>query len=504
MEQQLREFEAATKEAFCNAMEIYAGNLQYVVPILLGGTIPGRAVSLALSIATWAAENNCNWDTNPTPDDSTNLCGATSIKGTANEQPFYLSASTGANSRAGFFAVELLKVSKTAGTGNNTKYVIDYVQIEDNKRVTKTTEINTPYDDLCFYFNYPRDHPSVNGWCGEDPIPKPPPPLPPHTYITEQNCEMSLTLMGFAQEPSGAGGPVYLIESKGNSLNRESAGGIIGGCNFAPTIYYSPGGGQGGGGGGVRIPYIDWEDDDGKPFWQELLERALPVALGNLIADALKELFKTNLPPAEFLFVAPCDKDSDDKPLEVLYELPQQNYQSRVVSQQAVIMEILQQHLNWKTPVCFGYEGKGDYRTISFISEELSSDGNDRLRKRFRYRSQSGNNLDAVIDHWKDFTFRAGPVCVQHRGSTLGSPQVWAASAAEGKRVIFHAAREAGVDPDQAGEWSIGGSDNPRYGMSGKMIVNTKGGYYWITSRLGENNRPLVGSINPPDRGVGV
>lgn len=158
---------------------------------------------------------------------------------------------------------------------------------------------------------------------------------------------------------------------------------------------------------------------------------------------------------------------------------------------------LLQTHLGYKTPICNEPTRTfdGDYRTITFVSDEQSPEGRNRIRKRFRYRSSSGVGLSEIVDHWKDFVWSAGDVCVSHRGSALGAPQVWAASIDEGKRVIRHAAGEAGIDPDQVGEWRVGGSNNPRYGMPGTMRVNTKGGYYWITSRLGPDERPTVARI---------
>ena len=101
-------------------------------------------------------------------------------------------------------------------------------------------------------------------------------------------------------------------------------------------------------------------------------------------------------------------------------------------------------------------------------------------------------DLAGVVDHWRDFEFAAGPITVGHVGSSLGSPQVWATSIDEGKRVIRHAGGEAGIDPDQVGEWRVGGSDNARYGVSGQMRVDTTGGYYWITARDGSDQRPYV------------
>ena len=135
---------------------------------------------------------------------------------------------------------------------------------------------------------------------------------------------------------------------------------------------------------------------------------------------------------------------------------------------------------------------EGEWRTISFRSDSVSPYGSARLRKRFRYRGQQGFGLGEVVDHWKDFTFQSGPVIVQHLGAGWGTPKVWAATADEGKRVIRHASREAGIDPDQDGRWVISSSDSARFGVSDTMRVDTKGGYYWITARDGSDGAPIV------------
>ena len=180
------------------------------------------------------------------------------------------------------------------------------------------------------------------------------------------------------------------------------------------------------------------------------------------------------------------------------------NFPTAVMDRFDAMVDLLQVHLGYKTPTCDSQPTlEGDWRTISFISDEPSPEGAGRLRKRFRYRSSSGIGLGGVIDHWKDFSFTAGAVCVSHKGASWGAPQVWASSIDEAKRVIRHAAGEAGIDPDQVGRWLVGGSNNPRYGMPGTMRVNTKGGYYWITARDGSNNRPDVGRPQS-DPGVGV
>jgi hypothetical protein len=115
------------------------------------------------------------------------------------------------------------------------------------------------------------------------------------------------------------------------------------------------------------------------------------------------------------------------------------------------------------------------------------------LRKILRYRDQSGASLESHTEHWRGFQWEAGPVCVIHKGAAWGVPQVWAASAAEGKRVIRHAGAIAGVDPDAEGEWVVTGSLNPRYGKSGTMAVKVlRDGYLSVTKRDGPSGLPEV------------
>ena len=135
---------------------------------------------------------------------------------------------------------------------------------------------------------------------------------------------------------------------------------------------------------------------------------------------------------------------------------------------------------------------QGQFRTISFRSDETSPFGKSRLRKRLRYRGSEGVELSALVDHWRDFTWQSGPVRVRHTGASWGTPEVWASTESEGKRVLLHAAREAGIDPNQVGRWSARSSDSSRLGVSDTMRVDTTGGYYWITARDGSDQRPIV------------
>lgn len=193
----------------------------------------------------------------------------------------------------------------------------------------------------------------------------------------------------------------------------------------------------------------------------------------------------------EFEFTAPCDKKEDGSAAQVRYTLQGANKLEdcfeALAGQNQQIMQMLQQHLNWKTPICGNEKPKlkGNFVSIHFESDQDSPGGIRPLRKLFRYRTESTRSIEQLRDYWRDFVWNAGNTCVQHTGHSWGTPQVWAASEAEGKRVIQHAAGEAGFDANQVGEWRVSGSDDPRYGMSGKMRRSQRLGDYWLTSRDG-------------------
>ena len=120
------------------------------------------------------------------------------------------------------------------------------------------------------------------------------------------------------------------------------------------------------------------------------------------------------------------------------------------------------------------------------------------LRKQLRYRDQTGKSLEAHTTHWRSFEWQAGPVCVIHKGARWGVPQVWAASATEGKRVIRHAGTIAGVDVDSEGKWIVTGTLDPRYGRTGTMLVKgLANGAVSVTKREGSSGLPEVATPDP-------
>ena len=200
-----------------------------------------------------------------------------------------------------------------------------------------------------------------------------------------------------------------------------------------------------------------------------------------------------NLGGINYKLTGICEDVSDDQPQpEYDWAIGQQEAFTGLAARIDSLALMLQKHLELKTPICAPTKPtlEGNWRTISFRSSEVSPTGNTRLRKRFRYRSLSGLGLGEVVDHWKDFTFQSGSVIVSHKGHSWGTPQVWAASESEGKRVIYHAAAEAGVAPDKDGEWGVSSSDNARYGVPRTVKLKEVHGTWAATARQGPSGYP--------------
>jgi len=326
-------------------------------------------------------------------------------------------------------------------------------------------------------------------------IPGPPkdPPLdiPPFDYTDpDDGCELTVIFQGFGSGAGGNANPVFKIEP--NAATRAESD-VIGGCNFEPVIYMGdPNGGP---------PYVgpwnpDWDQPGSPPYqWEDQLKDIANICSNKDVLDLLNQLLVNPFPETSYALNSICELDDQGKPevKTVERQIPSVPPLSSIARRIDALVPLLQGQKDFKQPICPPEKPQGEFRTIGFISENRSPNGRDYLRKRLRYRSVSGIGLDALIDHWKDFEFDAGPVIVKHRGASWGTITVWATSANEGKRVIRHAAAEALVNVDQVGRWEISGSASTRLGLSGRMKVNAKGGYYWITARDGSDNRPRVG-----------
>ena len=330
--------------------------------------------------------------------------------------------------------------------------------------------------------------------CLEGPAPLPIPPMPdvPNTDYTDPdtNCNYTVKFEGLIQEsPNGPILPVF--EVSGGQTTR-SSGGIIGGCVMNPTIYVSPPGGPGGP-GGPTIPPIPGPPSpplpgpDGIPWWLPAVIAGSTAAGLNLIGQEIAKLSEPPFEEGSFTMTAPCDVDEEGNPEYRVWTFPKASFEQRMNAHQVALMEMLQQHLNWKTPICQPETVplEGEWVTTRWQSDEVMDHSGRRLRKLFRYRSKSSRELQQLSSYWESFVWRSGNVCISHRGAWWGNPQVWAESIEEGKRVIRFAGAEAGLDPDQVGRWEVGGSRSPRYGMPGTMRILRHKAFPWVASRDG-------------------
>ena len=194
-----------------------------------------------------------------------------------------------------------------------------------------------------------------------------------------------------------------------------------------------------------------------------------------LLLELLRQLLEQDLPPKQLTLNPVCEDEADP----TIVVLPPEKYIQRIQSSLDALPVLLQAHLGYKTPTCGNEKPEllGQWVTTRWESDEKMVDSGRRLRKLFRYRTQSTRDLGQLSAYWCGFTWKSGPVCVRHKGAWWGDPQVWAESAEEGKRVIRHAATEAGLDPDQTGGWAVSSSRSPRYGMSGTMKILKKRGF---------------------------
>ena len=340
----------------------------------------------------------------------------------------------------------------------------------------------------------------------------------PYEGLDGNNCEFTAQLVAMGQGEDGNYGGLILLEGGHHKQKWEDEKmwerpepGLINDvqptghnqtCNISPMLIY----------GDMNNEYNYTPINPGED-WEDALDR-LRSALGDKIdkgvdditddLDEIKDLLDdlpdqgdaVDIPPGRLYFKAPCDVDDDGKQLVEEYPTPAATTVTgaleAIYQNQMTLVQVLQQHLNWKTPICKDEKPKlkGNWITIHFESAKESPNGEKPLRKLFRYRSDSSRSNEELRAYWNNFTWNAGSTIVVHKGYHWGTPKVWAASEAEGKRVIGFAAAESGFDPNLEGEWVVTSSDNSRYGMTGKMFRSIKYGDYWLTSRNGPSELP--------------
>jgi len=338
---------------------------------------------------------------------------------------------------------------------------------------------------------------------GDGPTPLPDGSQEPFDWVDEvTNCLYEIALEGFVRNTEDDNAvPVFRMQSK-ETQQRDNGGGRIGACNFSPQLIL---GGPGGPGQPPVQPIPVPPDPpgpnaDGEPWWVSALRGAIQGATAAVVNKALGEYFATKYPEGTREIYAACDYKENGDPETFSITFPEEPYQERVLTALNAIVDFQQQILLWKTPTC-STSNKPDlflhWRSITFESDDYTETGNRRLTKRLRYRGSSPGDVVQLAEHWRDFEWDTGGVIVYHKGSPVGTPQVWAASIDEGQRVLRHAFGEAGIDPDQVGEWGTSSSDNPRYGVSRRVKLKVVDGCWMATARQGPSGWPEA-AVCPP------
>ena len=495
MQNQLTSFLKGVDQAACAWFGQYGGALETLgFGLVLGGNPLSTTVGSGLMLANAAAEAGCNYDPN-------NTAGGTPVPGIDG-----CAETDGAAALVCYYGDgQIAGIPLTVEAGCNE---IIAVTEGTNNDGSPNLKIDTGYlNGSRGYVLFPNYDPNRGGYVSLEPegdvscvrdedTTKPelsPEDLPTINYTDpETNCSMNISFKGYAEGPSGQVYQIQQIEAANDPANSTRAGGgIIGGCNFNPTIVVKKIGGGGGDEPPITIPVPSPTPPSGDDWWKPYVQ----AAIQGVVAGAVEELIENllNRPYSEVIYraVSVCEKDADGEDISEAVEIPipQLKAPDAQLARLDAIAELLQAHKNFKQPICGKTKPvlKGQWVTTRWKSDEVMDHSGKRLRKLFRYRTQSTRDVGQLSAYWCDFVWRSGNVCTFHKGAWWGTPQVWAESEEEGKRVIRFAASEAGLDPDQVGEWGISGSSTPRYGMSGTMKIQVFEGYPWVAKRDGSD-----------------
>jgi hypothetical protein len=480
----------AAGDALCNVLSAYGNAAPLLTAINMVAPTPvGGTAAVASGLAGLAAATACSWD--PRGEGPPGNWGYTGCQAFAEGYGIFYARWVQDKKRKPVFEYKEIVGFGTEVRDGNAYYLISYVPKGGGEIRDSNNLLVSQYYEL-------QGESAPGSTCATPAPPVPQPTPDPYTHTDpDSGCSLTVNFKGWGMDQAGGASGIWQIEP---AAELRTGGGIIGGCNFEPVIYVDDGtGGGGGSGGGGNRPWAPvLPDMDPEEGWKELAREIVAGTVGAIVAKTLNDLFETPYQGTTYRLVSVCEKDASGEPISEAVEtvIPSLKYNDAVLTRLDALVPLLQGQKNFKQPICKDRPKlEGDWRSISFRSEQTSPFGKSRLRKRFRYRSLSGLGLEQLVDYWADFSFEAGPVIVIHKGGSWGNPQVWASSIDEGKRVIRHAAGEAGIDPDQVGEWIVTGSSSARYGVNSTMKVDTTGGYYWITERDGSNGRPIVARL---------
>lgn len=483
----LQALDQAAGAAVCNWLNT-GGNAVLGTFVVRGLLTPGAQVpSAAAGLGLLALNAGCSFNPSGQIDQGPSWKGCSEVSA-GGELGFYVMSASGVQR---WFTINLRQIHSVkvayhpTNSPSQPRYLVDLTPNNGSRESVWGPTLNSgDYYDIRV----------LRGTCINYHDSTGPASLPPVTYTDQStNCTYNTEFLAWHQDAQNTIRPVVKI-SQGPSSR--ASGGVIGGCNFDPVIYV-PGGG--GGGGGPVIPWLPGPDNDnGDPWWVDAIQGAIGGVVSELIEQMLKQFFEVKLPATTYRLVSACETDAGGESVSQSVEttIPELPIQEGIAARLDALVPIAQGLKDFKQPVCepFVPATSGTSISVQFRSTVPSPNGDNPLRKAFRYRDQTNKDIAEHRDHWIGFTWESGPWMVISEGLPWGKPRVWAKSAEEGKRVLGHAAAIAGVNlADPAHRWVIREVHNPRYGEVLPMKVHRdKHGHWWVATRNGPSGFPFV------------
>jgi hypothetical protein len=208
------------------------------------------------------------------------------------------------------------------------------------------------------------------------------------------------------------------------------------------------------------------------------------------------QLLTEQAPGALYRLKSVCEVNAEGEPIDRAVEVgvPGGAPLSTLMGRVDALADLMQGLKDFRQPVCDcpKPEVVGELVTVNFRSLEKPPGAKNFLRKQLRYRDQTGSPEATHIAHWLGFQWAAGPAIVASKGASWGIVQVWAATPAEGRRVLQHAASVAGVDLSQREHKFVdSASRDDRWGKAGTMRVeHTLSGTPCISKRPSADGPP--------------
>jgi len=475
----------AASAAICSWLN-EGGNAVLGSAVLAGLAVPGGQVpSLAAGLGLMALNYGCTFDPTKAPPPTVDTGYCRESEGASIDFNHYRANGGIAWWTRGNIRIDQISIgSRPDETPPNDRFVVSGTDVDGS--FVRLGPVLRDGD----YFEVTTS----NGKCTDFSQPTVPAPQPTVTYVGgDAECSINVDFVSWLTEKDGTVRPVLKMSS---ATQTRASGGVIGGCSFDPVIYSGPPG------GGGEPPWVaPWapgpDGPDGEPWWYSLIRGAASGAVGAVVGDLLDKLFPKKLPGVLYRLTSVCETNANGDPISQAVErsIPEMETFAALDARLGAIVDIAQGLKDFKQPICPPEQVRftGDLVSVNFQSSTDDVPAKDRLRKEFRYRDQDAHPESYHVDHWRGFSWEAGPVIVKSRGLAWGVPQVWAASADEGKRVIAHAAAAAGVDlDDPRHQWEVSTTANPRYGRQARVfpVICSETGELMISKRDGASGLP--------------